>query len=84
MLPEESHKGKDDSTKVQATALSTCALLQEISFLAELLPKANALCPLYVLQGFSNKRNLVPAKTPSAKERPEQVEFTHCSPGIVA
>ncbi|KAB8097847.1 hypothetical protein EE612_026694 [Oryza sativa] len=49
MLPEESHKGKNDSTK-----------------------------------GFSNKRNLVPAKTPSAKERPEQVEFTHCSPGIVA
>ncbi|KAF0924076.1 hypothetical protein E2562_008403 [Oryza meyeriana var. granulata] len=36
-------------------------------------------------QGFSNKRNLVPAKTPSAKERvPEQVEFTHCAPGIVA
>uniref|UniRef100_J3M3E4 DUF4378 domain-containing protein n=1 Tax=Oryza brachyantha TaxID=4533 RepID=J3M3E4_ORYBR len=35
-------------------------------------------------QGFSSKRNLVPAKTPSAKEGPEQVEFTHCAPGIVA
>ncbi|KAF8666859.1 hypothetical protein HU200_053379 [Digitaria exilis] len=31
-------------------------------------------------EGFSNKSNDVPAK----KEAPKQVEFTHCSPGIVA
>jgi hypothetical protein len=33
-----------------------------------------------VLQGLSNKSNAVPAK----KDAPKQVEFTHCSPGIVA
>ncbi|OEL15524.1 hypothetical protein BAE44_0023460 [Dichanthelium oligosanthes] len=31
-------------------------------------------------EGFSNKSNAVPVK----KEAPKQVEFTHCSPGIVA
>lgn len=33
-----------------------------------------------IREGFSNKSNTVPAK----KEAPKQVEFTHCSPGIVA
>nr|CAB3463707.1 unnamed protein product [Digitaria exilis] len=32
-------------------------------------------------EGFSNKSNDVP---PAKKEAPKQVEFTHCSPGIVA
>ncbi|CAN6353547.1 unnamed protein product [Urochloa humidicola] len=31
-------------------------------------------------EGFSNKSNVIPVK----KEAPKQVEFTHCSPGIVA
>ncbi|PUZ63720.1 hypothetical protein GQ55_3G090700 [Panicum hallii var. hallii] len=34
----------------------------------------------YIREGFSNKSNAVPAK----KEAPKHVEFTHCSPGIVA
>ncbi|CAN6349526.1 unnamed protein product [Urochloa humidicola] len=33
-----------------------------------------------IREGFSNKSNAVPVK----KEAPKQVEFTHCSPGIVA
>ncbi|CAL4903199.1 unnamed protein product [Urochloa decumbens] len=33
-----------------------------------------------IREGFSNKSNVVPVK----KEAPKQVEFTHCSPGIVA
>ncbi|KAG2624202.1 hypothetical protein PVAP13_3KG112300 [Panicum virgatum] len=34
----------------------------------------------HIKEGFSNKSDAVPAK----KEAPKQVEFTHCSPGIVA
>jgi hypothetical protein len=64
---------------------NNAALLQENHLLDELPTEANCLFPFRVLQGFSSKRNLVPANTPSAKGRvPQQLEFTHCSPGIVA
>ncbi|KAL6624822.1 hypothetical protein ACP70R_032143 [Stipagrostis hirtigluma subsp. patula] len=38
----------------------------------------------HIGEGLSNKQNVVPTKNPMAREGPKQVEFTHCSPGIVA
>ncbi|TVU18224.1 hypothetical protein EJB05_34310, partial [Eragrostis curvula] len=35
-------------------------------------------------EGLSNKRNVVPVKTPVAKQGPEKAEPTHCAPSIVA
>ncbi|KAL5230765.1 hypothetical protein ABZP36_029541 [Zizania latifolia] len=72
------HRGKDNSREVQ-----TIAFLQEKSFLAELLP--DAICLFFCApQALASKTNVVPTKAPSTKERTEQVEFTHCTPGIVA
>ncbi|KAK1692213.1 hypothetical protein QYE76_008910 [Lolium multiflorum] len=35
-------------------------------------------------EGLPNKPNVAPTKTPALKETPEEVEFTHCAPSIVA